>query len=166
MKLERFKAIFITIMSAAFAYLGVLAVPVFALVALNFTDYITGIVASKYRQEHVTSYKGIRGICKKIGMWILIGVGWLMDRMIIYAGQYIGLDIKIPFVIATVVAVWLICNEIISILENLLDIGVAMPPKTKQNWSDTSLGLGYPKPFLIGGTHENFREWFETDKKL
>ena len=47
MKLERFKAIFITIMSAAFAYLGVLAVPVFALVALNFTDYITGIVASK-----------------------------------------------------------------------------------------------------------------------
>ena len=55
MKLERFKAIFITIMSAAFAYLGVLAVPVFALVALNFTDYITGIVASKYRQEHVTS---------------------------------------------------------------------------------------------------------------
>ena len=128
MKLERFKAIFITIMSAAFAYLGVLAVPVFALVALNFTDYITGIVASKYRQEHVTSYKGIRGICKKIGMWIRIGVGWLMDRMIIYAGQYIGLDIKIPFVIATVVAVWLICNEIISILENLLDIGVAMPP--------------------------------------
>ena len=61
-------------------------------------------------------------------MWILIGVGWLMDRMIIYAGQYIGLDIKFPFVIATVVAVWLICNEIISILENLLDIGVAMPP--------------------------------------
>lgn len=40
--MERFKAIFITIMSAAFAYLGVLAVPVFALVALNFTDYITG----------------------------------------------------------------------------------------------------------------------------
>ena len=46
MKLERFKAIFITIMSAAFAYLGVLAVPVFAFVALNFTDYITGIVSS------------------------------------------------------------------------------------------------------------------------
>lgn len=126
--MEKFKTIFITIMSAAFAYLGVLAVPVFALVGLNFTDYVTGIVASKYRQEHVTSYKGIRGICKKVGMWILIGVGWLMDRMIIYAGQYIGLDIKLPFVIATVVAVWLICNEIISILENLLDIGVAMPP--------------------------------------
>ena len=47
-----------------------------ALVALNFTDYITGIVASKYRQEHVTSCKGFEAfVKKKIGMWILIGVG-------------------------------------------------------------------------------------------
>ena len=126
--MERFKAIFITIMSAAFAYLGVLAVPVFALVALNVTDLITEIVAPKYRQVQVTRSKEVRGMCKKIGIWILFGVGWLMDSLIIYEGQYIGLDIKIPFVIATVVAVWLICNEIISILENLLDIGVAMPP--------------------------------------
>ena len=29
---------------------------------------------------------------------------------------------------ATVVAVWLVANEIISILENMLDIGVTMPP--------------------------------------
>jgi hypothetical protein len=30
--------------------------------------------------------------------------------------------------VASLVAVWLICNEIISILENINDIGVAMPP--------------------------------------
>jgi phage-related holin len=30
--------------------------------------------------------------------------------------------------VASLVAVWLICNEIISILENISDIGVAMPP--------------------------------------
>lgn len=29
---------------------------------------------------------------------------------------------------ATVVAVWLVVNEIISILENMIDIGVDMPP--------------------------------------
>ena len=29
---------------------------------------------------------------------------------------------------ATIVAVWLVVNEIISILENLIDIGVKMPP--------------------------------------
>ena len=74
------------------------------------------------------SDKGLWGIVKKIGMWILVGLGWAMDVLINYAGQYVGLSIKLPFVVATIVAVWLICNEIISILENLLDIGVAMPP--------------------------------------
>lgn len=126
--MEKIKTTFITIVSVLFGWLGVLAIPVFILAGLNVTDYITGIAASKYREEQVTSYKGIRGICKKIGMWILVFVGWVMDIMISYAGQYVGLTIKLPFVVATIVAVWLICNEIISILENLLDIGVAMPP--------------------------------------
>ena len=111
-----------------FGWLGILAVPVLILAGLNFTDYITGILASKRRNELVTSDKGLWGIVKKIGMWILVGLGWAMDVLINYAGQYVGLSIKLPFVVATIVAVWLICNEIISILENLLDIGVAMPP--------------------------------------
>lgn len=115
-------------MSTLLSCLGILAVPVLILSGLNVTDYITGIIASKYRDEQVTSYKGIRGICKKVGMWILVGVGWVMDVLINYASEYVGLSIKLPFVVATVVAVWLICNEIISILENLLDIGVDMPP--------------------------------------
>lgn len=126
--MEKLKAVFITAVSVAFSWLGVLAVPVFILAGLNVTDYITGILASKRRDEQVTSDKGLWGIAKKVGMWILIGLGWAMDVLISYAGQYVGLSIKLPFVVATIVAVWLICNEIISILENLLDIGVAMPP--------------------------------------
>lgn len=39
-----------------------------------------------------------------------------------------GIAITLPFVVATVVAVWLVVNEIISILENMIDIGVDMPP--------------------------------------
>ena len=126
--MERMKAAFIAAMSVFFGWMGILAVPVLALVGLNFTDYITGIVASKKRNEKVTSDKGLWGIVKKIGMWVLVSIGWVMDVLINYAGQYVGISIKLPFVVATIVAVWLICNEIISILENLLDIGVAMPP--------------------------------------
>ena len=122
------KAVFVAAFSMIFGWLGILAVPVLILAGLNFTDYITGILASKRRNELVTSDKGLWGIVKKIGMWILVGLGWAMDVLINYAGQYVGLSIKLPFVVATIVAVWLICNEIISILENLLDIGVAMPP--------------------------------------
>ena len=128
MKLDKVKAAFVAAFSMIFGWLGILAVPVLILAGLNFTDYITGILASKRRNELVTSDKGLWGIVKKIGMWILVGLGWAMDVLINYASQYVGLSIKLPFVVATIVAVWLICNEIISILENLLDIGVAMPP--------------------------------------
>lgn len=126
--MDKVKAAFVAAFSMIFGWLGILAVPVLILAGLNFTDYITGILASKRRNELVTSDKGLWGIVKKIGMWILVGLGWAMDVLINYAGQYVGLSIKLPFVVATIVAVWLICNEIISILENLLDIGVAMPP--------------------------------------
>ena len=126
--MDKVKAAFIAAFSAIFGWLGILAVPVLILAGLNVTDYITGIVASKRRNEQVTSDKGLWGIVKKVGMWILVVIGWAMDVLINYAGQYVGLTIKLPFVVATIVAVWLICNEIISILENLLDIGVAIPP--------------------------------------
>ena len=126
--MDKVKVVFVAAFSAIFGWLGILAVPVLILAGLNFTDYITGILASKRRNELVTSDKGLWGIVKKVGMWILVGLGWAMDVLINYAGQYVGLSIKLPFVVATIVAVWLICNEIISILENLLDIGVAMPP--------------------------------------
>lgn len=126
--MERVKAAFIAAASVVFSWLGILAMPVIILAGLNVTDYITGIVAAKRRNERVTSDRGLWGIVKKIGMWVLVDLGWVMDVLINYAGQYVGLSIKLPFVVATIVAVWLICNEIISILENLLDIGVAMPP--------------------------------------
>ena len=51
-----------------------------------------------------------------------------MDMLIGYTVQYIGLNLSLPYIVATVVAVWLICNEVISILENLIDIGVDIPP--------------------------------------
>ena len=51
-----------------------------------------------------------------------------MDILINYAVECAGINITIPFIVATLVAVWLIVNEIISILENIIDIGVKIPP--------------------------------------
>jgi toxin secretion/phage lysis holin len=128
MIMQKIKAVFIAIWSFLFSWLGILALPVVLLVFGNVADYITGILASQYREEQVSSYKGIRGIYKKVGMWILIFVGWMMDMLMNYTVQYVGLSISLPYIIATVVAVWLICNEIISILENLIDMDVEIPP--------------------------------------
>ena len=61
-------------------------------------------------------------------MWLLVGIGDMIDWLILYAGNTIGISIPVNFLIACIVAVWLIANEIISILENMVDIGVTIPP--------------------------------------
>lgn len=114
--------------SAVMDFLGILAIPVFLMVGCNIIDYITGLIASKYRDEQVSSYKGIRGIVKKVCMWLLVVVGAMVDVLIKYTTQTMGFNIQIPFIIATLVAVWIVVNEMISILENLVDIGIALPP--------------------------------------
>ncbi len=106
---------------------GVLAIPIFLLVLSNIIDYATGILASKFRGQQITSYKGIRGITKKVCMWLLIVVGAILDELIRYSTAQIGLIIPTTFIFACVVAIWLICNELISILENIKDIGVPLP---------------------------------------
>ncbi len=118
--------------SAAFAaitaWLGTLAVPMLILVALNLADYITGYTAAGYRPEGRSSSKGFRGIAKKICMWLLVALGAVVDWLIGYAGETVGIELPFHFLVAALVAVWLICNEIISILENIGDIGVTLPP--------------------------------------
>jgi toxin secretion/phage lysis holin len=126
--MDKIKAMVIAVVSALMSWLGILAVPVFLLVGCNVIDYLTGIFASKYRDEPISSYKGIRGIIKKICMWLLVVIGAWIDVLINYTIHTAGIELTIPFIVATVVAVWLVVNEIISILENMIDIGVDMPP--------------------------------------
>lgn len=126
--MDKEKTLFIAIFGTLFGALGILAVPVFLLLGCNLIDYFTGIAAAKYREEKVSSYKGIRGIIKKVCMWLLIAVGWVLDVLLQYATMTMGLALNLPFIVATVVAVWLICNEIISILENMIDMDVDVPP--------------------------------------
>lgn len=121
------KAIFTAIFAFLSSLLGVLAIPVILMVACNIIDYATGLLASPYRKQDINSYKSIRGIMKKICMWLLVVVGAIIDELIIYAGDVMGYTIPFTFLVACIVAIWIICNEIISILENITDMGVAVP---------------------------------------
>lgn len=122
------KAAFITVFSFLSSRMGILCVPMLILVCCNIIDYGTGLCAAKYRSEKVNSYKSIRGITKKVCMWLLVGVGAMIDWLLDFAAEQAGISVKLQFVVASVVAVWLIANEIISILENMTDIGVDLPP--------------------------------------
>lgn len=126
--MNQIKAIATMVISALMSWLGILAIPVFLMVGCNVIDYITGLIATKFRNEEISSYKGIRGIIKKVCMWILVLIGAWIDILINYAIEYAGIGLKIPFIVATIVAVWIVVNEIISILENMIDIGVKIPP--------------------------------------
>ena len=127
--MDKIKTIVITGLSMLMSWMGSLAVPVFLLVGCNVLDYITGLFAAKYRPDGgISSYKSIRGITKKVCMWLLVIVGVFLDILIQYAVSCTGATLNIPFIASTVVAVWLVVNEIISILENMVDIGVTMPP--------------------------------------
>lgn len=121
------KAVFTMVFAFISAIFGVLAIPVMLLVACNVIDYITGLMASKYRAQDINSYKSIRGIFKKVSMWLLVMVGAIIDEMLLYTSTSIGWKSPVTFLIACVVALWLICNEIISILENIQDMGVRIP---------------------------------------
>lgn len=121
------KGIIASIMGVLNSIFGILAIPIVLLVACNLIDYATGILASKYRGQEISSYKGMKGITKKIGMWLLILVGAIMDKLIVYSVAQLGLVCPFAFMIAAVVAIWIICNELISILENLKDMEVPLP---------------------------------------
>lgn len=126
--MEKLKVIVTAVWSVILSALGILAIPVLLLVTCNLIDYFTGIAASKFRKQQIDSYKGIRGIAKKICMWLLVGVGVIVDQLLSYSAGVIGITLPFTFLVACVVAIWLICNEIISILENINDIGVTLPP--------------------------------------
>lgn len=129
--MKTFKAVkkaaiaFFTILSS---WLGTLATPVYILIILNTMDYFTGYIAAPYRGRKRRSEVGFRGIAKKVCMYLLVAIGWVLDWLVAYAAQMVGVTIPFHFLAATLVAIWLICNEIISILENIGDIGVDLPP--------------------------------------
>lgn len=125
--LKTAKAVCVAAFGLLSSWLGVLAIPVYVLVACNIMDYITGLAAAHRRNQKVSSYVGVLGIAKKVCMWLLIAVGAVVDWLLLYCGANLGFEIHLPMLAASLVAVWLIINEVISILENVGDIGVPLP---------------------------------------
>ena len=125
--LKAIKAVCVTVFGLLSSWLGVLAVPVYVLVGCNVMDYTTGLAAAHRRGQKVSSYKGINGIAKKVCMWLLIAVGAVVDWLLLYAGDQLGVEMHLPMLVSSLTAVWLIVNEVISILENIGDTGVPLP---------------------------------------
>ena len=113
-------------LSAFAVYLGALAVPIVVLMVMMIIDYLSGMAAA-WVQNTLSSKIGAKGIVKKVGYMALIVVAMGVDYLIYtgIAAADIPLGYKMWF--GLLVAVWLIINEMISILENLSRLGVPIP---------------------------------------
>ena len=86
----------------------------------------TGL-AKAYSAGELSSRVGIRGILKKLGYLVIVAVAGMLDWLIRYGAAALGWEWAPEFLVSSVVIVWLIINELLSILENVEAIGVPVP---------------------------------------
>ncbi len=89
-----------------------------ALLAFVVIDYVTGLMAAFF-QKKLSSATGFKGICKKVAIFCLVGIGHIIDTQVIGNGS----------VLRTAVIFFYISNEGISIIENVAVIGLPVPKK-------------------------------------
>lgn len=121
-----FQGIITVIVAGVSAYFEVIAIPIIALLIVMVVDYLTGMI-SAYIKSELSSKKGIVGILKKTSYFCLVCVGICVDYILQELLSQFGIQLNIQMIFGLLVTVWLIINELISILENLNRIGVPIP---------------------------------------
>lgn len=125
--MERIKALIATATGAFMSTFGLLAIPLALLVACQVVDYTTGIMASHYIGEKVSSQRSYKGIFKKVSMYFLVFVGFALDCLLSYGAENLGIGLPLVGIVASIVAVWLVINELISIAENCEKMELNVP---------------------------------------
>ena len=91
-----------------------------ALLAFVAIDYVTGVMCAIVDKK-LSSSVGFRGIFKKILIFALVGVGHILDTMVIGTGS----------VLRTAIIFFYLSNEGISLIENAGHLGLPIPAKLK-----------------------------------
>ena len=92
-----------------------------ALVVFAVVDYITGVMCA-VSDRKLSSEVGFRGICRKVLIFLLVGVGHIIDTAVIGNGS----------VLRTAVIFFYLSNEGVSLLENAAYLGLPIPQKLKE----------------------------------
>lgn len=126
MKENTFKALAASVGGALLGYFRIMAVPLAILGLAVGVDYISGMAKAIYLSE-LNSKIGHKGAIKKLCYFLVVVVAGCTDWLLIYGLGAVGIDLELTYYIGVIVTVWLIINELISILENLGAIGVPLP---------------------------------------
>ena len=94
---------------------------------LNILDWLTGWYKSR-RKRTESSYKGLWGIVKKTGYWVIILVAFLVPELFVHVGNdLLGVNLGFLVLLGWFTLAALLVNEVRSILENLVECGYEVP---------------------------------------
>lgn len=91
-----------------------------ALVLFVAADYLTGVMCA-VSDKVLSSNMGFKGICRKVLIFLLVGIANILDVHVIGTGS----------VLRTAVIFFYISNEGVSLLENAAHLGLPVPGKIK-----------------------------------
>ena len=92
----------------------------YTLIAFVVIDYITGVMCA-IADHKLSSAVGFKGICRKVLIFLLVGIANILDVQVIGSGS----------VLRTAVIFFYISNEGVSLLENAAHLGLPIPEKMK-----------------------------------
>lgn len=113
-------------LAALGAYCGELMIPLAVLLAAMIADYISGM-AKAWTTAQLSSRVGILGIVKKLSYLLIVCAGMGVDWVIATAATAAGIDLGVTYFVALLVIIWLVINELLSIVENVAAMGVHVP---------------------------------------
>ena len=93
---------------------------VYALLIFAVLDYITGLMCA-VADRKLSSAVGFKGICRKVLIFALVGVGHVLDTQVIGTGS----------VLRTAIIFFYLSNEGVSLIENAAHLGLPVPEKLK-----------------------------------
>ena len=93
----------------------------YALIAFTVIDYITGVMCA-ITDKKLSSSVGFKGICRKVLIFTLVGIGNIVDVYVLGQGG----------VLRTAVIFFYLSNEGVSIMENTAHLGLPIPAKLKE----------------------------------
>ena len=94
---------------------------ILALLLFVVADYITGIMCA-IADKKLSSEVGFKGICRKVLIFMLVGIANVLDVQVIGNGS----------ILRTAVIFFYLSNEGISLLENAAHLGLPIPEKLKK----------------------------------
>ena len=93
----------------------------YALLAFVVLDYITGVMCA-VSDKKLSSAVGFKGICRKVLIFSLVGIGYLLDTQVF--GE--------TGMLRTAIIFFYLSNEGLSLVENAAYLGLPIPEKLKK----------------------------------